>query len=144
MNPTGIAVLALLAASATPHASVQPAATAKVKVTQSHLAPTCLDGRPAGNARAWTMAAGSHTMAFTMRNEPRPGMGAESPGAPGVATVTFTLEAGHDYEVEIRAAPATFSRRVWIREQWHPVVRDRTAERIVSGDPRWTDEECRP
>ena len=144
MNRNGIVVLAMLVASGTPYASAQPAPTAKVEVTQSHLAPTCLDGKPTGDRRTWTMAAGDHTMAFTMRNEPRPGVGAASAGSPGVATVNFTLEAGHDYEVEVRAAPATFSRRVWERAQWNPVVRDRTAERIVSGEPRWTGEECRP
>ncbi len=144
MNRLSVAVLAMLVASGRSPASAQQPPTARVKVTQSHLAPTCLDGHSTGNKRAWSMAAGEHTMAFTMRNEPRPGVAAESAASPGVATVTFTLEAGHDYEVEVRAEPATFSRRVWERQQWNPVVRDRTADRIVSSEARWTGEECRP
>src|SRR4249919_1584693 len=106
MNGYRIVVVALLAASTTPGALAQPAPNAKVKVTQSHLTPTCLDGKPTGDKRTWTLPTGDHTMAFTMRNEPRSG-GAESPG---VATVTFGLEPGHDYEVEVRADPTTFSR----------------------------------
>ena len=143
MNTYIIAAVALLAASGTPQVSAQPAASVKVKVTQSYLVPTCLDGMPTGGKRTWTMPAGVHTMSFTMRNEPRPGGAAASTGSPGVAAVTFTLEAGHNYEVEVRADPTTFSRRVWEREQWQPVVRDRTADRIVSSEPRW-DDACRP
>ena len=83
-------------------------------------------------------------MAFTMRNEPRSGGAATSAQSPGVAAVTFALEAGHDYEVEVRAEATTFSRRVWQAQQWTPAVRDRTTDRIVSSEPRWTGEECRP
>ena len=134
----------MLAASTTPGALAQPAPNAKVKVTQSHLTPTCLDGKPAGDKRTWTLATGDHTMAFTMRNEPRSGGAAASAESPGVATVTFGLEAGHDYEVEVRADPTTFSRRVWQPQQWTPVVRDRTTDRIVSSEPRWTGEAAGP
>jgi hypothetical protein len=143
MNGYRIAVVAaMIAASTAPGALAQPAPNAKVKVTQSHLTPTCLDGKPAGDKRTWALSIGDHTMAFTMRNEPRSrGAAAESPG---VATVTFGLEAGHDYEVEVRAEATTFSRRVWQPQQWTPVVRDRTTDRIVSSEPRWAGEECRP
>ena len=144
MNRCGIAMVGMLVIVGTLQAFAQPASSAKVKVTQSHLVPTCLDGTSTGDQRTWTMASGEHTMAFTMRNEPRSGVGAASADSPGVATVTFTLEAGHAYEVEVRAEPTSFSRRVWERQQWNPVVRDRTADRIVSSDPRWTGEECRP
>jgi len=133
-----IAILLVGAAAA----AAQAPSTATFRVTQSRLAPLCLDGQRTGDRRAWTLPAGAHTMAFTMKNAPRPGVAAESDDSPGVAVVTFTLEAGHEYEVEVRAPPETFSRRVWQREQWTPVVRDRTVDRIVSSDPRWTGEEC--
>ena len=143
MNGYRIIVMAMLTASLAAAASAQPGPSAKIKVTQSHLTARCLDGKPTGDKRTWTLPTGEHTMAFTMRNEPR--SGAASSAAPtGVATVTFGLEAGHDYEVEIRADPTTFSRRVWVQQEWTPVVRDRTTDRIVSGEPRWTGEECRP
>jgi hypothetical protein len=125
-------------------ALAQPSPGARLQVTQSHLVPTCLDGSPAGAHRAWTLPAGAHTMTFTMRNQPRPGMVAESVESPGEATVTFTIEAGHKYEAEVRAEASTFSRRVWERGHWTPVVRDRTVDRIVSSEPRWTGETCRP
>ena len=141
MNGYSVVVVAMLAASTGPVLLAQPAPSAKVKVTQSHLTPTCLDAKPTGDKRTWTLATGDHAMAFTMRNEPRSGASAESPG---VAAVTFALEAGHDYEVEVRADPTTFSRRVWQPQQWTPVVRDRTTDRIVSSEPRWTGEQCRP
>ena len=144
MNRHRIVVVAMLAAWTTPGARAQPAPTARVKVTQSHLTPTCLDGKPTGDKRTWTLATGDHTMAFTMRNEPRSGGAAPSAESAGVATVTFGLEAGHDYEVEVRAEAMTFSRRVWQSQQWTPVVRDRTTDRIVSSEPRWAGEECRP
>jgi hypothetical protein len=61
---------------------------------------------------------------------------------PGVAVVAFTLEAGHKYEVEVRASPTAFSSRTWERGEWKPVVRDRTIDRIVSGEPRWSGSVC--
>jgi hypothetical protein len=61
-----------------------------------------------------------------------------------MALVTFTLEANHRYEVEVRAPVTSYSKRVWDPEQWTPVVRDRTVDRIVSGDPTWTTVPCRP
>jgi hypothetical protein len=144
MNGYRALIVSILFASTPPGALAQPAAQPKVKVTQSHLEATCLDGKPTGDKRAWTLAAGDHTMTFTMRNEPRPGAAASAAESPGAATVTFGLEAGHDYEVEIRAEPMTFSRRVWQEQHWTPVVRDRTTDRIVSSEPRWNAGECRP
>jgi hypothetical protein len=144
MNRYSLVIAVMLLGAATPDGFAQPAPAAKIKITQSHLTPACLDGEPAGGKRAWTLATGAHTMAFTMRNEPRSGVVVPSTESPGVATVSFALEAGHEYEVEIRADPATYSRRVWPPQQWTPVVRDRTTERIVSTEPRWTAEECLP
>jgi hypothetical protein len=143
MNPRSILVLAMFITAAA-GAFAQPLPGAKLTVTQAHLVPTCLDGQPAGDKRSWTLTAGDHTIAFTMRNEPRPGAAAESVESPGVATVTFTIEAGHKYEAEVRAEALTFSRRVWERGHWTPVVRDRTVDRIVGGGPRWTGDDCRP
>jgi len=135
-------VIAVLLVGA-PEAAQAPSA-AKLRVTQSRLAALCLDGQRTADRRRWALPAGAYTMAFTMNNEPRPGVAAQSADSPGVATVTFTLEAGHEYEVEVRAPPETFSRRLWEREQWTPVVRDRTVDRIVSSDPHWTGEACHP
>lgn len=135
--PMAFALLALsvLASSA----GVQ---TGAVRVTQRHMAALCLDGRTiAAGARKWTLGAGTHTMAFTMRNQPRAGRATEGGTAPDVATVSFAVEAGHKYEVEIRAEAVSFSTRIWARDEWRPVVRDRTADRIVSGDPQWRDVE---
>ena len=144
MNRCSFLALAMFITAGSAGAFAQPSPGAKLKVTQSRLVPTCLDGRSTGDRRSWTLANGDHTMAVTMRNEPRPGVAAESVDSPGVAVVTFTLEAGHEYEVEVRAPPETFSRRVWEREQWTPVVRDRTVDRIVSSDPRWTGRDVPP
>jgi hypothetical protein len=144
MNSFPVAALLVFFASTSSTASGQTPAVATVKVTHSHLMPACLDGAPATDRRTWTLREGSHTMAFTMRNEPRPGTSVESPDSPGVAVVTFTVEAGHKYEVEVRAPAASFSKRVWEREQWTPAVRDRTVDRIVSGDASWTTSACQP
>jgi hypothetical protein len=72
---------------------------------------------------------------------PRKGSPAPKEG-PGVATVRFALEAGHRYEVEVRAPALSFSWRVWVQGEWKPVVRDRTVDRIVSSEPEWTSEGC--
>jgi hypothetical protein len=114
----------------------------EVKVTQKYLVPLCLDGRPVESGdRRWKLASGSHSLAFTMRNSPR----TEVPGAevaPGFAVVGVVLEAGHEYEVEIRAPETTFSSRVWKEGEWKPVVRNRTTDRIVSGEPEWKASGC--
>jgi hypothetical protein len=116
----------------------------EVKVTQKHLVPVCLDGAPVREGvRDWRTAPGSHQLSFTMRNDPHQSV----PGAevnPGVAAVQVTLEAGHKYEVEVRAPATTFASRAWALGEWKPVVRDRTSDRIVSGEPDWVDTECKP
>ena len=113
----------------------------EVKVKQEYLVPLCLDEAPLEHGeRSWKLASGVHSLAFTMRNDPRSGI---SPvAAPGVAVVRFTLESGHRYEVEVRAPVASYSSRVWSEGEWKPVVRDRTMDRIVSGDPEWTTGGC--
>jgi hypothetical protein len=116
----------------------------EIKVTQKSLVTICRDGEPAKEGeRRWRLAPGQHSLAFTMRNAPRPGV-PEGEAAPGTAVVRFTLEAGHKYEVEIRAPALAFSTRVWERGEWKPVVRDRTADRIVSGEPEWKGSGCGP
>jgi len=105
-------------------------------VTQQRLVPLALDGQPVEpNARRWQLTLEEHSLAFTMRNEPRSGV----PGAdPGVAVVTFTPEAGHRYEVETRGPADAYATRVWVKGDWKPVVRDRTTDRIVSSEPTWS------
>jgi hypothetical protein len=115
---------------------------AQVKVTQKHLVPLCLDGAPiAQGERSWRLDAREHSLAFSMRNDPRPGAAAGE--QPGVARVRFTPEPGHRYEVEVRAPTLSFSQRSWKEREWQPVVRDRTDDRLVSSDPEWTQPECR-
>ena len=117
---------------------------ADVKVTQKYLEPLCLDGTPVKSAdRRWKLSPAEHSITFTMRNNPRKGMVA-TPGGPGIVVIKFTLEAGHKYELEARAASTTFSTRVWERGAWSPVVRDRTADRVLTTEPVWTDGGCRP
>lgn len=120
---------------------------AEVRITHKYLSPLCLDGVPIKpGERSWRAGVGTHSLAFTMQNEPRQGaephQRVDPKGAPGVASVWFSLEAGHKYEVEVRASPIAFSSRVWERGEWKPVVRDRTADRVVSGEPTWTDSAC--
>jgi hypothetical protein len=137
-----VAVLLMLGA---PVAAEQP--PAEVKLTQRYLEPVCLDGAPVKSGeRNWRLGAGAHSLAFTMRNDPRQGVEPhqrlEPKGPPGVAEVSFTVEAGHKYEVEIRASAMAFSSRIWERGEWKPVVRDRTADRVISGEPQWRDSGC--
>ena len=128
-------VLAIAGASAKPEA--RPVG---IKVTHGHLRPVCVDGEPTKSGeKSWQLPPGPHSMVFTMRNQPRQGV-PQSP--PGFAAVTFTLEAGHKYEVEVRAPATAFSTRVWARGEWKPVVRDRTVDRIVSSEPDWRESEA--
>jgi len=114
----------------------------EVKVTQKYLEPVCLNGRPVESGeRHWRLAPGSHSLAFTMHNAPRQAV-AGADVAPGIALVRFMLDAGHKYEVEIRAPATTFASRVWKNGEWKPVVRDRTVDRIVSSEPEWLVAEC--
>jgi hypothetical protein len=139
--------IGLLLILGVPVAAGEPQAA--VKVTQRYLEPLCLNGvavKP--GERHWRLAVGTHSLAFTMRNDARQGVelhqSIHSKGAPGVATVSFTVEADHKYEVEVRASALAFSSRVWERGEWKPVVRDRTADRLISGEPLWSEAGCQP
>lgn len=119
---------------------VAAAPAGSLTVTQRHLVAVCLDAAPVPEGtRSWNTGNSAITLTVTMRNQPRAGVA----GAPaGYASVTFTPDAGHRYEVEVRAAPETFSRRVWPEGSWTPVVRDRTDDRLVSGEPVWGPPPC--
>jgi hypothetical protein len=130
-------ITALLAAAALLQPATVP--TAEVKVTQRALRVQCVNGRAPGHARAWRFDPGPVTLAFTMANNPRPGIAS---ARPGTAVVTFTPEAGHRYEVEVRAPARSYSERVWTEGDWAPVVRDRTTDAIVSAAPTWTETPC--
>ena len=122
--------------------SASPATpTASVTITQSHLVGLCVNGRALNGDRKWASETTSQLVEFTMRNEPRPGIESSTPG---IAVVSFLPEAAHRYEIEVRAEPDTFSKRVWTRGAWAPVVRDRTTDKIVSGEPAWHEATCRP
>jgi hypothetical protein len=111
--------------------------TVSVSVTRSDLVPLCLDGAPvAGEERRWQLDEKEHVLAFTMRNIPRGGT--VTKGTPGIAMVRFTPEPGHRYDVEVRTtSPMSYSTLIWQRGEWRPAVRDRTVDRIVTGDPEW-------
>jgi hypothetical protein len=140
-----LAAVAVLLALAAPVLAQNPdGPLVEVKVKQKHLEPLCLDGAPvARGQRSWRLGLQKHALAFTMRNEPRKGA-PESNVAAGVAVIWFTPETGHKYEVEIRAPQTAYSWRVWKQGEWKPVVRDRTAERIVSTEPEWRESACGP
>jgi hypothetical protein len=112
---------------------------ADLKVTHRALVPLCVNSAPANHARQWTVESGPMTLALTMKNQPRPGIGNEPAG---VAVISFLPEPGHVYEVEVRADAMAFSRRVYPKGEWTPVVRDRTINRIVSGEPEWIGGQC--
>ena len=108
---------------------------AEVNITQKLLVPGCVDGTPMkAYQRRWRLELRPHTASFTMGSDV---------GQAGFATVRFTLEPGHKYEVEVRTDDAmAFARRRFERGKWKPVVRDRTADRIVSSEPVWSDTAC--
>ena len=119
---------------------VTAAAAGTLKVTQRHLVPVCLDAAPVrAGTRSWATGSAPIALTFTMRNQPRSGI-ADVPA--GYATVTFTPTTGHRYEVEVQSAPQTYSQRVWPEGAWTPVVRDRTDDRPVSGEPVWGPPPC--
>lgn len=121
-------------------ALVTAAPAGSVKVTHRHLVPVCRDSAQVqAGTRSWSTGDAPITLTFTMRNQPRSGI---ANAAPGYATVTFTPEAGHRYDVEVRSAPETYATRVWTEGQWTPVVRDRTIDRVVSGEPTWGAPPC--
>lgn len=134
-----IATAALLM-SACSLAQAFAAQDGSLKVTHGALVPVCIGDAPVkAGQRSWPTSAAPVTMTFTMKNHPRPGVANHGPG---FATVTFTPVVGHTYEAEVRAAPSTFSTRVWPEGQWAPVVRDRTTDEIVTAPPTWGTPSC--
>lgn len=132
-------VLTACASEARPTQPSPAAKVAEVRISNSHLSAVCLNGTSVkDSARDWRLA-GSTSMVFTMRNDPRPGIENQ---APGLAAIEFAPLAGHRYEIEVRGDTSAFSRRVWPQGQWKPVVRDRTIDQIISGEPRWIDRGC--
>lgn len=141
LTTTVVAALSLLAASIAADAQTSEA---RLRITQRALVVQCFNGAPvAPRTRAWTVAA-PVTLAVTMRNDPRPGAAPAGDADPGTAIVQFTPEPDHRYEVEVRAEAAAFSARVWPKGDWVPVVRDRTSDRVVSGEPEWAAPPCTP
>jgi len=144
-NGAALVIAAVLASLPTVVAALaQSQKPAELKLTQKYLVARCLDGVSVKSGqRSWKLSAAEHSMAFTMRNTPRKGTVA-TPASAGTALITFTIEAGHKYEVESHAGSTTFSSRVWERGAWAPVVRDRTADRVIKTQPVWTDGNCQP
>jgi hypothetical protein len=108
---------------------------AEVDIKQKLLVPGCIDGTPIKPyQRRWRLELRHHAVSFTMGSDARQA---------GFATVWFTPQAGHKYEIEVRTEQTNaFARRVFERGTWKPVVRDRTADRIVTGEPDWNDAAC--
>lgn len=134
-------LLALAACGASsPTRASDVAASADVRVSNAHLVPLCVNGSAVkSDQRSWKLSE-TTALTFTMRNEPRPGI---ENHAPGLAQIEFTPKDGHSYEIEVRSDAGSFSRRVWMKGEWKPVVRDRTTDRIVSSDPTWIEGGCR-
>ena len=106
----------------------------EVTITQRALVPACLNGKALDTReRGWRLLAKPQAVSFTIGEDPK---------RAGFATVRFTPEAGHKYEIEVRAPATSFSSRVWERGSWKPAVRDRTVDRLVSGEPEWSDTAC--
>jgi hypothetical protein len=114
--------------------------TIRVRVTQRYLVARCFNGNAVDpGTRTWDVAPGLVTLTFSMRSEPR--TGGPAPDS-GTATISFKAETDHRYEVEVRADATSFSNRVWRANEWTPIVRDRTTERIVSDAARWSEAGC--
>jgi hypothetical protein len=112
----------------------------RLAVTQRDLVPECLNGSGVERGtRGWTIAPGQVSLVLSMRSQARPGR--PQPDS-GHASISFTAEADHRYEVEVRAEPEAFSSRAWRAGEWTPVVRDRTTDRLVSSEPQWTAGSC--
>src|SRR5262245_2085864 len=107
-------VLVLVAAIA-----VEAQRTADVRVSNAHLQVACVDGKPS-TQRKWDLPKREVAMIFTMKNQPRNG---REDAAAGYASIAFTPEPGHVYEIEVRSNPAMYSARVWPKGEWKPVVR---------------------
>jgi len=135
---TVLVVCVMLVAVA--HGRATPPTSAHVRVTQRDLMPLCLNGKPiAEGVRSWDLSPGPVTLALSMRTSARPG---QARADAGIAAISVTVEAGHRYEVEVRADPMAFSTRAWRRREWTPVVRDRTTDRVVSSEPAWAETSC--
>jgi len=120
-------------------AAGQGARTASLTITNAHLVAQCLDGKAVdAGTRRWEVSA-PVSLTFTMKNEPRPGI---ENAAPGSATIAFTPEDGHKYEIEVQTVASANSFRVWPKGKWAPAVRDRTSDRIVNSPPQWTEAHC--
>jgi hypothetical protein len=136
MNKIAPCVAIALSSCAMAAPSPRPA---ELRVSNSHLVATCFAGQPvSARPRSWRVIDPT-SMTLTMRNEPRPGVNNHDPG---IAVVSFTPEADHEYEIEVRGDAAAFSLRVWKKGEWRPVVRDRTTDRIVSSEPKWIESGC--
>jgi hypothetical protein len=136
---TTVLALSVLVGTGGPARADAIAASATVKITNTHLVATCFDGKPvASTARSWDVVL-PVSLTFTMRNEPRPGI---ENVPPGLAMISFTPESGHKYEVEVQATAIANSQRVWPRGKWAPVIRDRTTDRTVSSEPKWLEAGC--
>ena len=115
----------------------------QVKITQKYLVALCLnEERVKESQRSWNLPTKEQSMAFTMKNQPRSGNNNREVDS-GVAVIHFTLVDGHHYEIETRGPSESYSTRVWRKNEWKPVVRDRTTGLIVSSDPEWIDKDCR-
>jgi hypothetical protein len=137
-------IVALTVAAAAVTASTSPA-HADLKVTHKALVPLCFNSAAVTSARQWKVDSSPVTMAFTMRNQPRTNVAPHqrvADTAAGVAVISFVPEIGHTYEIEVRADAMAYSRRVYPKGEWMPVVRDRTTDRVVSGEPEWIDGKC--
>jgi len=137
--PAAVAFVALV----TPGKGGDPQGpTVELKVVQKHLELLCLDRAPVRlGARTQRLGLQEHTLALTMRSDPRPGAPV-SDATPGIAVIRFTPETGHKYDVEIRAAMTAYSWRRWKQGDWKPVVRDRSVDRVVSTEPEWMAAGC--
>ena len=110
---------------------------ADVRISNTHLQIACLDARPVeAGRRKWDLPERAVSMTFTMRNRPRAG---RTGAAAGFASIDFTPQPGHVYEIEVRSDPMRYSERVWPKGEWRAVVRDRTTDQIISGEPQWSD-----
>ena len=140
-KPFVVATVALLLAGDVTAQTRGRTSGASLRITQRALIAMCKnDVRVEPSMRRWTVGADEVRLTVTMRNEPRyPDRGH---GPPGAATIAFRPEAGHRYEVEVRADGGSFARRVWTAGNWTPVVRDRTTDQIVSSPPDWTPTAC--
>jgi hypothetical protein len=112
----------------------------RLAVTQRDLVPECLNGSSVERGRRdWTIVPGQVSLVLSMRSQARPGRPQPDSGR---ASISFTAEAGHRYEVEVRAEPEAFSSRAWRAGEWTPVVRNRTTDRLVSSEPQWAAGSC--